>query len=162
MKAAVIRAYGGPDVLRLEDVPDPSLGVGDLLVRVAAASINPVDTYERAGKTKDYRPVTFPWDSRVGRLSGTVVSTGPEARGFAPGDRVFAWGYHTYAELWAVDARVVAKVPTALDLEEAAAASTRRNDREPAHFGRQRGRERTDGPRVGRRRRGRSVRDLHG
>ena len=52
MKAVVIREYGGPEVLRYEDCPDPVAQAGEVLVRVAAASINPIDTFERAGLTK--------------------------------------------------------------------------------------------------------------
>jgi NADPH:quinone reductase-like Zn-dependent oxidoreductase len=120
MKAIVIRHYGGPEVLKLEDYADPVAGTGEVLVRVAAASINPVDTFERAGLTKDYKPVKFPgvlgWD-----LAGTVVAVGPGAEAFSVGDKVLAWAYHTYAELCAVKTELLAKVPEALDLVEAAA-----------------------------------------
>src|SRR5215471_18607529 len=98
MKAIVIHRYGGPEVLKLEDYTDPVAATGEVLVRVAAASINPVDTFERAGLTKDYKPVKFPgvlgWD-----LAGTVVAVGPGAEAFSIGDKVLAWAYHTYAEL---------------------------------------------------------------
>jgi NADPH:quinone reductase-like Zn-dependent oxidoreductase len=56
------------------------------------------------------------WD-----LAGTIVSIGPQVQGFSLGDKVLAWGYHTYAELCAVRAELVAKVPNGLDLVEAAA-----------------------------------------
>jgi NADPH:quinone reductase-like Zn-dependent oxidoreductase len=75
---------------------------------------------ERSGLTKDFKPVSFPgvlgWD-----LSGTVVQVGPGALGFSVGDRVLAWAYHTYAELCAVKAELLARVPEGLDLVEAAA-----------------------------------------
>jgi len=120
MKAIVIHEYGGPEVLKYEDHPDPVVGPGDVLVQVAAASINPIDTYERAGLTKDYRPVTFPgvlgWD-----LAGTVLGLGPGVKDLSVGDKVLAWAYHTYAELCVVKAALVAKVPAGLDLIEAAA-----------------------------------------
>jgi NADPH:quinone reductase-like Zn-dependent oxidoreductase len=120
MKACVIHAYGGPEVLTYADHPDPVAGPGEVAVRVAAAGINPIDTYERAGLVKDYRPVAFPgvlgWD-----LSGTVASIGPGVAGFAVGDTVMAWAYHTYAELCAVKAELLAKVPEGLDLVDAAA-----------------------------------------
>ncbi|HVZ89822.1 MAG TPA: NADP-dependent oxidoreductase [Polyangia bacterium] len=119
MKAAVIREYGGPGVLHVEDVADPEIGPSEILVRVAAAGINPIDTVERAGQTRGWHP-TFPailgWD-----LAGKVVSVGSDAKGFAPGDNVFAWGYHTYAQLCRVAAAVVAKVPAEIDIETAAA-----------------------------------------
>jgi NADPH:quinone reductase-like Zn-dependent oxidoreductase len=120
MKAAVMREYGGPEVLKYEDFPDPAPGKGEVLIRVTAASINPVDLMQRAGATKAYMPVEFPgvigWD-----VSGTVVSLGPEVREFSIGDRVFAWAFHTYAELCAVKASVLAKIPDGVDLVEAAA-----------------------------------------
>jgi NADPH:quinone reductase-like Zn-dependent oxidoreductase len=120
MKAAVIREYGGPGVLHLEDVAEPTVGPTQILIRVAAASINPMDTFEHAGQTKDWRLLAFPaileWD-----VAGKVVSAGADAKGFAPGDEVFSWGYHTYAELCSVDAAVVAKIPARIDLQSAAA-----------------------------------------
>ena len=120
MKAIVIHQYGGPEVLKFEDTPDPVARAGEVVVRVAAASINPIDIIERSGGMKDFRPMTFPnvlgWD-----LAGTIVSVGPQVQGFALGDKVLAWGYHTYAELCAVKAELLAKVPNGLDLVEAAA-----------------------------------------
>ena len=120
MKAVVMHEYGGPDVLKYEDVPDPVPGKGEVLIRMAAASINPVDLWQRAGTTKASLRVEFPaiigWD-----LSGTVVGLGPEVREFAVGDHVFAWAFHTYAELCAVKTSILAKIPDGLDLIEAAA-----------------------------------------
>ena len=120
MKAVFIRRYGGPEVLEYGEFPDPVVGAGEVLVKVAAAAINPIDIMERSGLTKDFNPITFPgvlgWD-----LSGTVVRVGPGARGFSVGNRVLAWAYHTYAELCAVKAEFLAKVPDGLDLVEAAA-----------------------------------------
>ena len=59
MKAIVIRRYGGPEVLEYVDFPDPRVGGRRALVRVAAASINPIDIMERSGLTKDFKPSTF-------------------------------------------------------------------------------------------------------
>jgi NADPH:quinone reductase-like Zn-dependent oxidoreductase len=120
MKAAVIHSYGVPDVLRYEDYPEPEPAAGGVVVRVAAASVNPVDLREREGATKDWRPVVFPgvlgWD-----LAGTVVALGDGVRDLRIGDRVFAWAYHTYAELCAVDVALLARVPEGLELDAAAA-----------------------------------------
>ncbi len=120
MKAVVIRQYGGPEVLAYVDAPVPKVGDGEVLVRVAAASINPIDIMERSGLMKDFKPIRFPgvlgWD-----LSGTVIEVAPGIEGMAPGDRVLAWAYHTYAELCSVKAELLAKVPDDLDLVEAAA-----------------------------------------
>src|SRR3984957_8766311 len=120
MKASVIHEYGGPEVLRYEDYPDPVLQPDEVLVRVAAAGVNPVDALERSGETKAWRPVQFPgvlgWD-----LSGTVEKLGTGVEGFSIGDQVLAWAYHTYAELCAVKAGLLAGVPQGMNLVDAAA-----------------------------------------
>ena len=120
MKASVIHAYGGPEVMKYEDFPDPVPAKGEVLVRVAAASINPVDLIQRAGGTAAFFPVEFPgvigWD-----VSGTIEALGPDVTEFRVGDRVLAWAFHTFAELCAVSTAVLARVPDGLDLQEAAA-----------------------------------------
>jgi NADPH:quinone reductase-like Zn-dependent oxidoreductase len=120
MKAIVVRQYGGPEVLKFEEYPDPVAGPGQVLVRVAAASVNPVDYKRRAGLTKDFYPMHFP--SLIGvDMAGTVVNIGPGVEGFSAGDQVFAMADDTYAELCVVKAAVLAKVPKGLDLMQAAA-----------------------------------------
>jgi NADPH:quinone reductase-like Zn-dependent oxidoreductase len=120
MKAAVIHEYGGPEVLKYEDYPDPVLQQGEVLVRVAAAGINPIDTYVRAGQTKDWRPIQFP--AILGYdLSGTVEKLAPGVSGFSVGDQVLALADHAYAELCAVKAELLAKVPKGIGLADAAA-----------------------------------------
>jgi NADPH:quinone reductase-like Zn-dependent oxidoreductase len=120
MKAIVIRQFGGPEVLEYADAPEPEVGAGETLVRVAAASINPIDIMERAGLTKDFNPIKLPyvpgWD-----LSGTVVRVGSGVDGVSAGDKVLAWASHTYAEFCAVKAGLLAKVPDGLDLVKASA-----------------------------------------
>jgi NADPH:quinone reductase-like Zn-dependent oxidoreductase len=120
MKAIVVHEYGAPDVLKFEDYPDPIPGPGEVLVRVAATSVNPIDYKRRAGLTKDFYPIHFPGLIGVD-MSGTVVKVGPGVEGFSAGDRVFAMADNTYAELCVVKAAVLAKVPTGLDLIQAAA-----------------------------------------
>lgn len=120
MKATVIKRYGDPEVLVYRDVPDPVAADGEVVVRVAAAGVNPVDGFDRAGGTRDWRPLTFPaiigWD-----VSGTVETVGPGVFGFAVGDRVMAWGFATYAEKVALKADLLARVPDEIDLIDAAA-----------------------------------------
>jgi NADPH:quinone reductase-like Zn-dependent oxidoreductase len=120
MKAIVMNEYGGPDVLNYADYPDPVPGEGQVLIRVAAASINPVDLMQRSGATKAYFPIEFPgvigWD-----LSGTVLKPGPGVKDFAAGDKVFAWAFHTYAELCVVKAAILARIPDGVDTVDAAA-----------------------------------------
>jgi NADPH:quinone reductase-like Zn-dependent oxidoreductase len=118
MKAAVIHEFGGPEVLKYEDFPDPRLQPGQVLVRVAAASINPVDLAWRQGARKDIikPPAVLGWD-----LSGTVVGRADGVEDLEIGDQVFGWDEHSYAELCAVDARALAKLPAGLDPIKAAA-----------------------------------------
>src|SRR5271169_2831756 len=120
MKAIVVHAYGGPEVLKFEDYPDPVPDRGEVLVRVAAASVNPIDYKRRAGLTKDFYPMKFPGLIGVD-MAGTVVKIGPGVEGFSVGDQVFAMADNTYAELCVVKAAVLAKVPKGLDLIQAAA-----------------------------------------
>jgi NADPH:quinone reductase-like Zn-dependent oxidoreductase len=120
MKAVVVHQYGGPEVLKFEDYPDPVPGPGEVLVRVAATSVNPIDYKRRAGLTKDFYPMKFP--SLIGvDMAGTVVKLGPGVEGFSVGDQVFAMADNTYAQLCVVKAAVLAKVPKGLDLIQAAA-----------------------------------------
>ena len=120
MKAIVVHQYGGPEVLKFEEYPDPVAGAGEVLVQVAAASVNPIDYKRRAGLTKDFYPMTFPGLIGVD-IAGTVLEAGPGVEGFSVGDQVFAMADNTYAELCAVNVAILAKVPKGLDLIEAAA-----------------------------------------
>jgi len=120
MKAVVVREYGGPEVLKFEEYPDPVPGPGEVLVRVAATSVNPIDYKRRAGLTKDFYPLKFPGLIGVD-IAGTVVKIGSGAEGFSVGDQVFAIADNTYAELCVVKAAALAKVPNGLDLIQAAA-----------------------------------------
>jgi len=120
MKAIVVHKYGGPEVLKFEEYPDPVPGPGEVLVRVVAASVNPLDYKRRAGLTKDFYPIKFPGLIGVD-IAGTVVKIGPGVEGFSVGDQVFAMADNTYAELCAVKAAILAKVPKGLDLIQAAA-----------------------------------------
>lgn len=120
MKAVVLHEYGGPEKLKYEDVADPVAGEGELLVRMAATSVNPVDFKMRSGAAREHFPVNFP--GILGRdIAGIVRAVGPRVEGFAPGDKVMALGRHSYAELAVVKAQDAAKVPDGLDLVEAAA-----------------------------------------
>jgi NADPH:quinone reductase-like Zn-dependent oxidoreductase len=120
MKAIVVHQYGGPEVLKFEDYPDPVPGEGEVLVRVAASSVNPIDNKRRAGLTKDYYPIQFPGLIGID-ISGTVVKIGPGVEDFSVVDQVFAMADNAYAELCVVKANVLAKVPKGLDLIQAAA-----------------------------------------
>lgn len=121
MKAMVATAHGGPEVLEWREVPEPQLREHDLLVRVRAAAVNPVDCKIRQGVMGERElPLVLGFD-----VSGVVERLGPSARGFQPGDEVYAspnlFRAGANAELVAVDSRSVAPKPRRLSHEQAAA-----------------------------------------
>jgi NADPH:quinone reductase-like Zn-dependent oxidoreductase len=120
VKAIVTREYGGPDVLKLEDYPKPTAGPDEVLIKVAATSINPLDYKQRNGSVKSIAPIQFPAILGVD-VSGTVAALGSGVKNFGVGDRVFAMANKTYAEFCIVKAENLARVPAGLDLTEAAA-----------------------------------------
>jgi NADPH:quinone reductase-like Zn-dependent oxidoreductase len=120
MKAIVISEYGGPEVLKFQDFPEPTPGPNQVLVGVAATSINPFDIKRRSGEAKAFAPIRFPGIIGVD-VAGTVISCGPGVKGFSAGDRVFGMADGTYAERCLADAENLAKIPAGLELIEAAA-----------------------------------------
>ena len=89
MKAVRLQAYGDVDQFRLEDAPDPVLGAGEVLIRIAAAGLNPADLYVRQGFFAAYVPLDLP--AIIGfDAAGMVAATGAGVSGFAAGDRVIA------------------------------------------------------------------------
>jgi NADPH2:quinone reductase len=102
MKAIRVHEFGDPEVMWLEDVPDPQPGAGQVVVRVRAAGVNPVDTYIRSGSyaRKPALPYTPGSDA-----AGTVESVGEGVTGVQPGARVYTSGSvtGTYAELTLCD-----------------------------------------------------------
>jgi NADPH:quinone reductase-like Zn-dependent oxidoreductase len=87
MKALLYEAYGGPDVLRVTEVPDPSPGPGEVLIRVRAASVGPGDCKLRAGLLQAHLSISFPKiPGRYG--AGEVVSLGPDVDAIRIGERV--------------------------------------------------------------------------
>jgi NADPH:quinone reductase-like Zn-dependent oxidoreductase len=123
MKAIVIHGYGSPEVLKYEDYQDPVPGPGEVLVKVAASSVNPFDFKVRSGAMKDFIPLTFPAILGID-VSGTVESVGPGVTTFAPGDKVFALASQAYAERCLVKAAVLVKIPAGANLVELAALPT--------------------------------------
>src|ERR1700692_980920 len=101
MKAIVVHQYGGPEVLKFEEYPDPVAGPGEVLVRVAASSVNPIDYKRRAGLTKDFYPLKFPGLIGVD-MAGTVVKVGPGVEGFSAGGRGVAMAANNFAGLLCV------------------------------------------------------------
>ena len=120
MKAVVLHEFGGPSKLKYEDFPDPEMGPDELLIRVAATSVNPIDYKIRSGAAQAIFPVQFPAILGVD-ISGTVRGVGKDVSAFKPGDQVMVMGWSAYAELAVVKAEKVALVPENLKLAEAGA-----------------------------------------
>lgn len=120
MNAIVVHKYGGPEVLQFEQFPDPVAGPGQVVLRVIATSVNPIDIMRRTGVTKDFFPIHFPGVIGVD-VAGTVDAVGPGVEGVSVGDRVCAYASQTYAERCAVKASDLARVPSEFDLIDAAA-----------------------------------------
>jgi NADPH:quinone reductase-like Zn-dependent oxidoreductase len=123
VRAMTIREYGEPAVLRAEDVPKPSPGPRDLLVRVHAAAVNPVDCKIRSGGQRNIIRYRFPWILGLD-VSGVVEAVGAEVTRFAVGDEVWSSPTHrrpgSYAEYTCIDEREAARKPRNMSHEEAA------------------------------------------
>jgi NADPH:quinone reductase-like Zn-dependent oxidoreductase len=118
MKAVLLYEYGGPEQLRYEDTEVPDYGDNEVLVKVGATSVNPVDWKIRSGEARDRFPVEFP--GILGRdLAGEVVASGSSVSGFAKGMRVMALANGTYAEYAVAKADTLAPIPDALSIEQA-------------------------------------------
>ena len=123
MKAFVVERYG-KDGLRAADVPEPEVGDGDVLVRVSAAAINPLDTMVRNGEFK--RLLRYRTPFVLGHdVAGVVTRVGAAVREFEVGDQVYArprdLRIGTFAQYIAIDQDDVAPKPASLTLHEAAA-----------------------------------------
>jgi len=118
MKAIQISETGGPEVLTLAEVPVPTPGPGEVLIKVAAAGVNFIELYFREGRYKAPLPLIPGTEA-----SGTVEKVGAGVEGFAVGDLVATAGARgSYAEYALVPASQLVKVPARLDLKLAAAA----------------------------------------
>lgn len=117
MRAVVVSTNGGSEVLDLRDVDPPEAGQGQILVDVAAAGVNYIDTYQRTGRYPIPTPFTLGLEG-----AGTVTAVGPDAAGVSVGDRV-AWkgALGSYAEQVAVPADEAVPVPDGVPDEVAAA-----------------------------------------
>lgn len=125
MKAIVRHRYGGPEVLQFEDLPVPVAGEDQVLVRVRAASVNPVDWHMMTGVPYLTRIGAWrqPKDPGVGTdLAGIVEQAGAKVTRFRPGDAVFGMRSGAFAEYVAVRADRVAAIPGNVTFEQAAAA----------------------------------------
>ena len=120
MKAIRIHQYGGPEVLAQVEMQCPTPGPDEVLIKVRAASVNPLDWKMRAGLVKEIFPLTFP--ATLGRdVSGTVEEAGDNVTQFKRGDEVYALVSGGYAEYVVAKETAVAKKPRTLDHVQAAA-----------------------------------------
>ncbi|MFB6560817.1 zinc-binding alcohol dehydrogenase family protein [Streptomyces sp. NPDC056400] len=120
MYAIQIARNGGPEVLSVREVPHPTPGVGEVLIRTVASSLNPVDWKTRAGEVGPQLPATLGWD-----LAGVVTASNHSR--YRPGDQVIAVSAQiatsrgTWAEQVSLPARLLTAAPTTLALEDAGA-----------------------------------------
>lgn len=124
MRAAVIDGFGPPEVLRVAQVPVPTPGPGQVLIRVSAAGVNAIDAFTRAGRGVGVPgfPAVLGWD-----VAGTVVVVGPDVTGLRVGDEVFGMARFpalagAYAEFAAIPEDELVVIPAGVDHVTAAAA----------------------------------------
>ena len=118
MKSILVKEPGGPEKMELVEVPTPSPGPKQALVRIAASGVNFIDIYFRIGLYKADLPITL-----GNEAAGTVEAVGAEVTEVAPGDRVaYAMARGSYAEYAAVPAAQLVKIPDHVDFQTAAAA----------------------------------------
>lgn len=125
MKAITMPRYGGPEELTLEELPDPKVAPGEVLIRVVAAGVNPVDWKLAAGGLDPLMVAHFPlipgWD-----VAGVVERNGLDSTEFAPGDEVFGYirkdsaEHGSYAEKVSAQVRMLARKPRSLSWAQTA------------------------------------------
>jgi NADPH:quinone reductase len=118
MKAVFVEQPGGLENLKYADIPKPSPGPGQALVKIAAAGVNFIDIYFRKGVYPAPPPIVLGSEG-----AGTVEAVGPDVKNVAPGDRVaYAMPRGSYAEYHVVPAWQLVKIPASVDFQTAAAA----------------------------------------
>ena len=121
MKAIQIEKYGGEDELEMVEAPKPHAGVGQVVVRIAATSFNPIDPRRASGQMREVFPLQFPF-TPGGDFSGEIDSVGEGVTRFRVGDEVIGYSMAggAYAEFIAIDAEKVALKPKSVNHTEAA------------------------------------------
>jgi NADPH2:quinone reductase len=117
MKAIRVHKFGGPEVLQLDEIADPTPGPGQVLVQVKAAGVNPVDTYIRSGTYAQSPALPY---IPGGDAAGIVTALGQGVGRLKVGDRVWVCRAAGYAELAACDAAMVHPLPAGLSFEQGA------------------------------------------
>ena len=122
MRAVQITAWGGPEVVQVNQVAEPQAGPGQVVVAVAATGVNPVDWKIRDGYMKDFLQAPFPI-TLGNEIAGTVTALGEGVSGFAIGDKVYGsvGPIGAFADVVAVPAAALAHAPASLSLVEAGA-----------------------------------------
>jgi NADPH:quinone reductase len=118
MKAIRVHEFGGPEVLKLEDIPTPKPGSGEVLISIKAIGVNPVETYLRSGSNPNLpRPYTPGLDA-----AGLIESVGPEVTNLKTGDRVYTSDSESgaYAEFTIAKATDAHRIPDNITFEQAA------------------------------------------
>lgn len=122
MKAIVIRKFGKPEELELIEVGKPTIDDDQVLIKVSAAGLNPVDTKIRSGAHVSCKSLQLP--AILGKdMSGIIESTGKNVQGFKSGDAVFGCIHNTYAEYTVASPDAIVKKPEITSFDEAAAVS---------------------------------------
>jgi NADPH:quinone reductase len=123
MKAVRVHEFGGPEVLRLEEVPTPQTGPDEVLVRIHAVGVNPVETYIRAGKYARLPGLPF---TPGNDGAGVIEQVGADVSEFKPGDRVYTGGSlsGTYAEFALCKKEQVYSLPANVSFAQGAAMGT--------------------------------------
>jgi len=123
MKAILVHGFGGPEVFRLEEVPKPQPGPGQVLVRMQAIGVNPVETYIRAG-TYAYKPALPYTPGNDG--AGVIEQVGADVKEFKAGDRVYTAGSisGTYAEFALCKTEQVHQLPANVSFAQGSAIGT--------------------------------------
>src|SRR5688572_9922712 len=138
MRAIVVREFGGPEVMKVEDVPSPSPGAGQILIRVRAVGVNPVDSYIRSGTYA--RKPNLPYTPHAD-IAGGVEAVGPGASTVRRGDRVYAFMTTAGgAELAVCEEWQVKRLPDRLSFQQGAAVGVPYTTAWRALFMRARGR----------------------
>ena len=119
MKAIRVHEFGPPEVMKLEDVPDPTPGPGQVVVRVHAAGVNPVETYIRSGVYALKPPLPY---TPGGDAAGVVAAVGDQVTGFKAGDRVYTAGTISgaYAQLALCNVGQVYPLPAGVSFAQGA------------------------------------------
>jgi NADPH:quinone reductase-like Zn-dependent oxidoreductase len=123
MKSIRIHSYGDSSQMKMEEVSQPNIDGDQVLVKVLAAGVNPIDWKIRAGWMKEFMPQSFPLT--IGQdLSGEVAEVGKNVNQFKAGDPIFGFGSGSYAEYAAARANEIALKPKSLDFASAASIPT--------------------------------------